>query len=253
MLRIRRQVSRNHRQVFQESPSNAPGFCKRRTRHLARLVRMPIGIRGVGAGTSDMLVGEAFFRDLRDRWTLALYGGLTGSPDESSTRHRERGLVLVGNARVRQVSDKTLERHLPYRSYPLWDGVFARHAGLCRMTFTGYIGDIQQRPWRASLPSYNPFRLFQAQPVLELLDQLGVFRKDPRKIVPCTVYVVLRPRLRDQLDLVGKGFPGRNRSDELGPYHKRPRRSPRKLAKLGRTPARIRTTGRAVPGCRTPK
>ena len=33
---------------------------------------------------------------------LARYAGLTGSPDESGAKRRERGLAKVGNARVRR-------------------------------------------------------------------------------------------------------------------------------------------------------
>ena len=40
-------------------------------------------------------------RDLRDRRAVARYGGLTGSPDESGAKRRERGLARAGNARVR--------------------------------------------------------------------------------------------------------------------------------------------------------
>jgi len=40
-------------------------------------------------------------RRLRDRRALARYAGLTGSPDESGAKRRERGLARSGNARVR--------------------------------------------------------------------------------------------------------------------------------------------------------
>jgi transposase len=39
---------------------------------------------------------------LRDRRAVARYAGLTGSPDESSSRRREKGLAKAGNARVRR-------------------------------------------------------------------------------------------------------------------------------------------------------
>ena len=41
-------------------------------------------------------------RHLRDRKAVARYAGLTGSPDESGKRRRERGLARAGNARVRR-------------------------------------------------------------------------------------------------------------------------------------------------------
>jgi transposase len=57
---------------------------------------------GVGVETADMLVHEVFTRNLRDRKAVARYAGLTGAPDESGKRRRERGLAKSGNARVRR-------------------------------------------------------------------------------------------------------------------------------------------------------
>jgi transposase len=57
---------------------------------------------GVGVETADMLVHEVLSRNLRDRRAVARYAGLTGSPDESGAKRRERGLAKVGNARVRR-------------------------------------------------------------------------------------------------------------------------------------------------------
>ena len=39
---------------------------------------------------------------LRDRRAVARYAGLTGSPDESGAKRREKGLARAGNARVRR-------------------------------------------------------------------------------------------------------------------------------------------------------
>jgi transposase len=39
---------------------------------------------------------------LRDRRAVARYAGLTGSPEESGKRRREKGLARAGNARVRR-------------------------------------------------------------------------------------------------------------------------------------------------------
>ena len=41
-------------------------------------------------------------RGLRDRRAVARYAGLTGSPDESGSKRREKGLAKSGNARVRR-------------------------------------------------------------------------------------------------------------------------------------------------------
>ncbi len=57
---------------------------------------------GVGLETADMLVQEVLSRPLRDRRAVARYAGLTGSPDESGARRREKGLAKSGNARVRR-------------------------------------------------------------------------------------------------------------------------------------------------------
>lgn len=57
---------------------------------------------GVGIETADMLVQEILSRPLRDRRAVARYAGLTGSPDESGARRREKGLAKSGNARVRR-------------------------------------------------------------------------------------------------------------------------------------------------------
>ena len=48
-------------------------------------------INGIGIETADMLANEVFSRDLRDQRAVARYAGLTGSPDESGRRRRERG------------------------------------------------------------------------------------------------------------------------------------------------------------------
>ena len=66
------------------------------------MIRLLAQIRGLGIETADLLAHEAFSRGLRDRRAVARYGGLTGSPDESGARRREKGLARTGNARVRR-------------------------------------------------------------------------------------------------------------------------------------------------------
>jgi len=66
------------------------------------MVRLVASIVGVGVETADMLVREVLSRDLRDRRAVARYAGLTGSPDESGSKRREKGLARAGNARVRR-------------------------------------------------------------------------------------------------------------------------------------------------------
>ena len=66
------------------------------------MVRLLARVIGVGIETADMLVQEILSRNLRDRKAVARYAGLTGSPDESGARRREKGLARAGNARVRR-------------------------------------------------------------------------------------------------------------------------------------------------------
>jgi transposase len=66
------------------------------------MVRLLTRVIGVGVETADMLVQEVLSRNLRDRRAVARYGGLTGSPDESGKKRREKGLARSGNARVRR-------------------------------------------------------------------------------------------------------------------------------------------------------
>ena len=66
------------------------------------MVRLLARVIGVGIETADMLVNEVLARNLRDRRAVARYAGLTGAPDESGRRRREKGLARAGNARVRR-------------------------------------------------------------------------------------------------------------------------------------------------------
>ena len=66
------------------------------------MVRLIARVVGVGVETADMLVHEILSRNLRDQRALARYAGLTGSPDESGSRRREKGLARSGNGRVRR-------------------------------------------------------------------------------------------------------------------------------------------------------
>jgi transposase len=66
------------------------------------MIRLLARVVGVGLETAEMLVSEVMTRDLRDRRAVARYAGITGSPDESGARRREKGLMRAGNARVRR-------------------------------------------------------------------------------------------------------------------------------------------------------
>ena len=85
------------------------GIEEERIRRLSRpthngtdaMVRLLAKVRGIGVETAEMLVCEVLCRGLRDRRAVARYSGLTGTPDESGRRRREKGLPRAGNARVR--------------------------------------------------------------------------------------------------------------------------------------------------------
>jgi transposase len=66
------------------------------------MVRLLARVMGIGIETADMLVREVLSRNLRDRRAVARYAGLTGSPDESGKKRREKGLARSGNSRVRR-------------------------------------------------------------------------------------------------------------------------------------------------------
>jgi transposase len=79
------------------------------------MVRLLARVIGVGIETADMLVHEVLSRNMRDRRAIARYGGLTGSPDESGRRRREKGLARSGNARVRRGMVQLAWRFLIYQ------------------------------------------------------------------------------------------------------------------------------------------
>src|SRR4051794_8347683 len=66
------------------------------------MVRLLARVIGIGIETADRLVHEILARNLRDQRAVARYAGLTGSPDESGAKRREKGLAKAGNARVRR-------------------------------------------------------------------------------------------------------------------------------------------------------
>jgi transposase len=86
------------------------------------MVRLLARIMGIGIETADMLVNEALLRNLRDRRAVARYAGLTGAPDESGARRREKGLARAGNARVRRGMIQLAWRFLMFQK----DSVLAR-------------------------------------------------------------------------------------------------------------------------------
>jgi len=95
LLFVRDQIKEIERARLQRL-AQAP---RQRTHAMVRLLARVIG---VGIETADMLVREVLSRNMRDRRAVARYAGITGSPDESGRRRREKGLARAGNARVRR-------------------------------------------------------------------------------------------------------------------------------------------------------
>jgi transposase len=87
-----RQIERTRLEHVEQAPKTGPHA----------MVRLLARVMGLGLGTADMLVHEVLTRNMRDRRALARYAGLTGSPDESGSRRREKGLARSGNVRVRR-------------------------------------------------------------------------------------------------------------------------------------------------------
>ena len=94
------------------------------------MVRLLSRVVGVGVETADMLVQEVLSRNLRDRRAVARYAGVTGSPDESGAKRRERGLAKAGNARVRRGLMQLAWRFLRFqKESALAQWFYARTAG----------------------------------------------------------------------------------------------------------------------------
>jgi transposase len=87
-----RQIEDARLERLKQAPSDGPHA----------MVRLLARVIGVGIETADMLVQEVLSRNMRDRRGIARYAGLTGSPDESGRKRREKGLARSGNARVRR-------------------------------------------------------------------------------------------------------------------------------------------------------
>ena len=100
-----RQIEEARLERLEQTPSDGPHA----------MVRLLARVIGVGIETADMLVHEVLSRNMRDRRAIARYGGLTGSPDESGRRRREKGLARSGNARVRRGMIQLAWRFLMYQ------------------------------------------------------------------------------------------------------------------------------------------
>jgi transposase len=90
---------------FEQAPNDGPHA----------MMRLLARVMGIGIETADMLVQEVLSRNLRDRRAVARYAGLTGSPDESGRKRREKGLARSGNPRVRRGMIQLAWRFLVYQ------------------------------------------------------------------------------------------------------------------------------------------
>jgi transposase len=100
-----RQIEQARLEHFEQTPNDGPHA----------MVRLLARVIGVGVETADMLVHEVLSRNMRDRRAIARYAGLTGSPDESGRKRRERGLARSGNGRVRRGMVQLAWRFLTYQ------------------------------------------------------------------------------------------------------------------------------------------
>jgi transposase len=100
-----RQIEEARLERFEQAPNDGPHA----------MVRLLARVIGVGIETADMLVHEVLSRNMRDRRAIARYAGLTGSPDESGRKRREKGLARSGNGRVRRGMVQLAWRFLMYQ------------------------------------------------------------------------------------------------------------------------------------------
>lgn len=86
-----RELEQTRLEILTQAPAKGPNV----------MVLLLARVIGIGVETADMLVREVLSRTMRDRRAVARYAGLTGSPDESGAKRRDKGLARSGNARVR--------------------------------------------------------------------------------------------------------------------------------------------------------
>src|SRR5262244_2501861 len=77
-----RQIEKARLEQLKQAPKTGPNL----------MVLLLARVIGIGIETADMLVKEILSRNMRDRRAVARYGGLTGAPNESGSKRREKGL-----------------------------------------------------------------------------------------------------------------------------------------------------------------
>ncbi len=100
-----RQIEEARLKHLEQAPNDGPHA----------MVLLLARVIGVGIETADMLVHEVLSRNMHDRRAIARYAGLTGSPDESGRKRREKGLARSGNGRVRRGMVQLAWRFLTYQ------------------------------------------------------------------------------------------------------------------------------------------
>jgi transposase len=100
-----RQIEEARLKHLEQAPNDGPHA----------MVLLLARVIGVGIETADMLVHEVLSRKMHDRRAIARYAGLTGSPDESGRKRREKGLARSGNGRVRRGMVQLAWRFLTYQ------------------------------------------------------------------------------------------------------------------------------------------
>ena len=80
-----------------------------------RMIRLLVGICGMGLETATQLVREVLCRPFRDRRAVAAFVGLTGTPYQSGGMEREQGISKNGNKRVRGLMMQLTWRWLKFQ------------------------------------------------------------------------------------------------------------------------------------------
>jgi transposase len=94
-----------------------------------RMIRLLVGIVGLGVETATVLVREILCRPFRDRRAVASYAGLNGTPFRSGGMEREQGIDRSGNARVRRILVQLAWRWLRFQPESALSRWFAERTG----------------------------------------------------------------------------------------------------------------------------
>ena len=103
---LRRNMDRVHlikEQIKAIEQTQLQGLERDPAEKMNAIIFLLVRIIGLGVETAQQLAHEILFRNLRDRKAVARYAGVTGSPDESGSKRREKGISRSGNGRVRNI------------------------------------------------------------------------------------------------------------------------------------------------------